>query len=119
MKNALMCVLALTLAGFFAGCLSSAQDSGVIFEHGLYEGSGRGYRGQIYVRLQVGAAGIEDITIISHMESQFPGVAAMEELLDQVLEHGFTDLDVVVGATFSSRGFLQAVENALQKARAQ
>ena len=37
----------------------------------------------------------------------------MEELLELVLETGSTDLDAVSGATFSSRGFLEAVDDAL------
>ena len=42
----------------------------------------------------------------------------MEELLEAVLETGSTDLDAVSGATFSSAGFLEAVEDALGKAAA-
>jgi uncharacterized protein with FMN-binding domain len=108
-------------AGFagviFPGCLSRAS----ILESGLapgtYEGSGRGYRGQIHVRVQLSMAGIEDIEIISHRESAFPGAAAMEELIDSILETGSTDLDAVSGATYSSRGFLEALDDALGKAR--
>jgi len=106
----------LTAAILLAGCLSSGLDREFSYTAGIYEGSGRGYRGPIHVRLQLGPAGIEDITITAHRESAFPGVAAMEELLEAVLEHETTDLDTVSGATFSSRGFLEAVENALKKA---
>ena len=83
---------------------------------GTYEGSSRGYRGQIHIQLQTSYAEIEDIVIISHQESSYPGAAAMEELLEAVLETGSTDLDAVSGATYSSRGFLEAVEDALAKA---
>jgi len=97
----------------FAGCLSSEAG----YRPGIYEGTGRGYRGPIHVRLQTAAAGIEYIVIVRHQESRFPGAAALEELIEAVLEHGSTDLDVVAGATFSSRGFFEAVEDALRKAR--
>ena len=83
---------------------------------GSYEGKGQGYRGQIVVRLQLSSAGIEDIVIVSHREGTHTGLSAMETLLELVLEHGSTDLDVITGASFSSRGFLEAVENALEKA---
>jgi len=99
-----------------AGCLSSGTVREAGFEPGIYEGSGRGYRGLVYVLVQAGPAGIEDIVITEHREFAFPGLAAMEELLDAVLEFGSTDLDVISGATFSSRGFLEAVENALKRA---
>jgi uncharacterized protein with FMN-binding domain len=68
------------------------------------------------VRLEISPSGIEDIVITSHNESAYPGLAAMEELLEAVLETGSTDLDAISGATFSSRGFLEAVEDALRKA---
>ena len=86
---------------------------------GIYEGTGSGYRGPIHIRLQTSYAEIEDITITSHQESSYPGAAAMEELLEAVLETGTTDLDAVSGATYSSRGFLEAVEDALARALAQ
>ncbi|MCL2601492.1 MAG: FMN-binding protein [Treponema sp.] len=104
-----------------AGCLSSGGSRKAAgyargFMPGVYEGSGRGYRGLILVRVQTGLAGIEDIAIAAHREFAFPGVAAMEELLEAVLEFGSTDLDVVSGATFSSKGFLEAVDDALKRA---
>ena len=118
-------ILALLLIGGMAaillpaGCLGSAFFRETGFSPGSYEGSGRGYRGPITVRVQVSSAEIEDIAIISHTEAAFPGSAALEELLELVLETGSTDVDAVSGATFSSRGFLEAVEDALRKAHGQ
>ena len=107
----------LTAAVFLAGCPGGASVRDTGYKPGIYEGSGRGYRGPVHVRLQMSPAGIEDIVITGHRESAFPGAAAMEELLEAVLEHETTDLDTVSGATFSSRGFLEAVENALKQAK--
>jgi uncharacterized protein with FMN-binding domain len=104
------------LSALILACLGLPSVGEAGYTPGTYEGAGSGYRGQIHVRVQVSAAGIEDIAIVSHQESNFPGFAAMEELLEQVLETGETDLDAVSGATYSSRGFLQAVEDALGKA---
>ena len=98
-------------------CLGLPSSREASLAPGVYEGIGSGYRGLIHVRVQTSAAGIEDVAIDSHQESSFPGLAAMEELLEQVLETGETDLDAISGATYSSRGFLQAVEDALEKAR--
>ena len=84
-----------------SGCLSADLMKETGYMPGIYEGSGQGYRGSIYVEVQVSHAGIEDIVITFHEESAFPGEAAMEELLDLVLETGDTDLDAVSGATFS------------------
>jgi fumarate reductase flavoprotein subunit len=102
----------------FMACLGSGFVREISYSPGTYEGTGQGHQGPIHVRLQISSAGIEDIVITSHRERTYPGTVAMEELLEEVLETGSTDLDAVSGATFSSMGFLEAVEDALGKAAA-
>ena len=99
------------------GCLGQDFFRESLYTPGTYDGTGRGYRGPIHVQVQVIPAGIEDITITGHSEGVYPGAYAMEELLDTILETGSVDLDAVSGATYSSRGFLEAVQAALEKAR--
>ena len=101
---------------FIQSCLGVGFVREISHTPGVYEGTGQGYRGPIHVRVQISHAGIEDIAITGHSEAAYPGGAAMEELLELVLETGSTDLDAVSGATFSSMGFLEAVEDALGKA---
>jgi uncharacterized protein with FMN-binding domain len=98
------------------GCLGSGFVREAGYTPGTYEGTGSGYRGPIHVEIEVSHTGIEDITITDHSEAAYPGAAAMEELLELVLETGTTELDAVSGASFSSAGFLEAVEDALGKA---
>ncbi|MDR0497130.1 MAG: FMN-binding protein [Treponema sp.] len=107
----------LPLLPMLLGCLGSGFVRETAYVPGVYEGTGLGYRGAVQVHVQISAAGIEDIVIISHKEGAYPGAAAMEELLEEMLETGSTDLDAISGATFSSIGFLEAVEDALGKAR--
>ena len=118
MKTKMIVLVITGFAALFlaAGCigLGSAPEAG--YRTGVYQGTGQGCRGPIVVQLQVSPAGIDDIIIISHREAPYPGGAAMEELLELVLETGSTDLDVISGASLSSRGFLKAVDNALEKA---
>ena len=93
----------------FAGCMSS---TGVYYQPGIYEGTGRGYRGAIKVQVHLSEGGIEDIEILEHQEDIF-AAAAMEELLELALEMNSPDLDAISGATVSSTGFLSALEAAL------
>ena len=97
----------------FMGCLSSA---GLSYEPGIYEGSGMGYRGLIWVRVFLSEGGIEDIEILEHQEDAF-AVEALEELRELALEMNSADLDAVSGATASSIGFLTALETALSMSR--
>jgi uncharacterized protein with FMN-binding domain len=115
----LLLITGIIFSGFaiiIAGCLANGFVRETSFMPGVYEGQGRGYRGTIHVQVQISHAGIEDIEIISHEESVYPGEAAILELLELILETDSSDLDTVSGATFSSRGFLEAVEDALGKA---
>ena len=105
----------LIIITLLVGCLGSGFIREAVYTPGIYEGYGEGFRGLIHVRVQVSVAGIDDIEILSHEESSYPGTAAMEELLEGILETGSTELDAVSGASFSSRGFLDAVEDALRK----
>ena len=118
-KNGKTLALALCFAALIYSCLSQNSSVGLNlgYRPGIYEGSGQAYRGPVHVRVQITPSGIEDIEITDHREGFFPGLAAMEELLDLVLIEGNTDLDAVSGATVSSRGFLDAVNDALDKAR--
>ena len=106
----------IVVLALLSSCLGLATVRNVDYIPGTYTGSGEGYRGRITVSLQLSESGIEDIVITSHQEAAYPGASAMEELLELVLEYGSTEVDVVSGATYSSFGFLDAVEAALQSA---
>ena len=98
------------------GCVGSGFIRETGYVPGTYEGTGSGYRGPIHVEVEVSYDGIDNITITGHSESSYPGAAAMEELLELILETGSTEVDAVSGASFSSAGLLEAVEDALRKA---
>ena len=81
----------------------------------VYEGIGKGYRGIVTVQVRMDGANILEIIIIDSEEDRLVGDAAMEELIDLVIMYNSTDIDAVSGATESSKGFLEAVENAIMK----
>jgi uncharacterized protein with FMN-binding domain len=87
------------------------------YRDGTWEGGGQGYGGDIWVQVRVASAIIQGIEISAHNEDPFIGGAAMDELLELVLEYQSTDLDGISGATESGTGFLAAVEDALNRAR--
>jgi uncharacterized protein with FMN-binding domain len=119
MRNAaLLAALVLPLcacAGFGPGGRGRIT-GGAAYRSAVYEGTGRGFRGTVRVAVRLEAGGITDIRIIEHHDDQAVGGAAMEELLDQILLYNTADLDAVSGATESSAGFLEAVEDALARA---
>jgi uncharacterized protein with FMN-binding domain len=78
-----------------------------------YEGSAMGYRGEIRVRVGFEKGAITDITVIESSEDRAVGGVAIEELTDLVLMYNTTEIDAVSGATETSKGFLDAIENAI------
>ena len=84
-------------------------------EGDVFEGTGQGYRGAITVQVRINGADITEINVIDSIEDKLIGGAAMEELIDMVIMYNSTDIDAVSGATETSRGFLEAVENAIMK----
>jgi uncharacterized protein with FMN-binding domain len=84
---------------------------------GVWEGIGRGYRGNILVRVTVTGGLIRNIEIAEHDEDSAVGWEAMMDILEQALPYGPAGLDTVSGATESSQGFLAALEDALRQGR--
>lgn len=81
---------------------------------GTYEGEGTGKGGTIKVELTIKDSEITDIKVLEHQET--PGYAdAMDKLRETMIATNQIDVDMVSGATLSSTGFLQAVNNAFEK----
>jgi len=98
------------LAILTAGCVVFGSN---VATGATFEGFGQGYRGQIRVLVRLDGGNITEIVVADSMEDRFVGGAAIEELISMVIEYNSTDIDVISGATESSRGFLEAVEDAI------
>jgi uncharacterized protein with FMN-binding domain len=103
----------LLAAGLFFACISQKTGNEGAFEGDFYEGAAMGYRGMIHVRVGMENGTITEITVIEAQEDRAVGWAAIEELTDLVLMYNTTEIDAISGATETSMGFLEAVENAI------
>ena len=83
------------------------------YNDGVYQGIARGYRGTIEVAVTVSSGMITDITVESgHDDREYLNMAA-SRIIPAIIEQQDTDVDTVSGATYSSRGIIEAVEDAL------
>ena len=98
-----------------AACLSFGKLA--VYEAGKWEGSGAGYNGAIRVVVETDTTSIIDINVLPHNEDALIGGEALRELKEYVLETDSTDIDAISGATQTCDGFIQAVDDALSKAR--
>lgn len=80
---------------------------------GTYTGTGKGMHSNIAVTVTVEGGAITSVTVDSHDET--PGVSdpAIEQIPAAIVEAGSTDVDAVAGATLTSNGIIEAVNNAL------
>lgn len=88
------------------------------YKDGIYEGSGTGFRGgTTTVSVTVENGNISDVQVVSY-EDDKPFFSRAEEIvISQIIENQSSDVDTVSGATYSSLGIMEAVENALVQAR--
>jgi uncharacterized protein with FMN-binding domain len=100
-----------------SGAPSGAASVGGLYTPGVYEGTGEGYEGPITVAVRVDETKIVRIEVMEHEETPGFSTAAFEELIGAIIATNSTEVDALSGASETSGGFLEAVENALEKAR--
>ena len=82
---------------------------------GVYTGSGQGFNGPIRVRVTISKGSITNVEILSHSDDN-PYFGRARAVISKILGKADKSVDTVSGATYSSRGILDAVRNALSKA---
>ena len=80
---------------------------------GTYEGSAQGYRGTVTVQVKVSGGMISSITVESYRDDDEFFNRAKDTVIGEIIAGQTTDVQAVSGATYSSRGIMQAVANAL------
>lgn len=117
----LMAAGAVAAPAALSGCSSedqggSTKKSAAGMNPGTYEGTGTGKRGDITVSVTVGERTLEDIQVVSHIESPVMSDNALEILPKKMLALQKIDVDTVSGATLTSMGLIEAVTNAVKAA---
>ena len=102
-----------------AGSADAAEESGSGYADGVYEGSGTGNGGEMKVSVTVEGGKISDI-VLQEGHSETPGIyeMAVDQVIPAIIEAQSTDVDSASGASMTSAGIREAVEDALSKAAA-
>jgi electron transport complex protein RnfG len=82
---------------------------------GSYTGEGRGFSGTIKVTIDVQNHRIVKITILEQQEVVEYWSKVREKIPKEILGKQNIDVDMVSGATYSSKGLIEAITNALEK----
>ena len=100
------------------GAGNSTKTDGETFDRlkdGVYEGEAAGYSGTTKVKVTVSGGKITAVEIVSHGDSGSYFNRA-KAVIEKVINKQSTDVDTVSGATYSSWGILNAINNALKGA---
>lgn len=80
---------------------------------GIYEGTGTGFAGKITVAVEIKDKKIVAITVLNVEADDAAFFNRAKGVIDRIIQSQNLDVDVVSGATYSSRGIISAVKNAL------
>ena len=88
------------------------------YKDGKYDGTGKGHSGETILSVVVKDGKVNDIELISHGDTEEIFASALEPVLTQAIENnGTSNVDTIAGATNSSNGLIEAINNALAKAQ--
>lgn len=107
---------ALLTAALFVGC--AATPTTPALKDGTYQGEGTGYKGPIKVEVVVKGGEVTKADVLENEETQELFDGAKESIVNEVLkENSADDIELVTGATNSSKGLVEAFKAALEKAK--
>ncbi|TLQ39608.1 flavocytochrome c [Ruoffia tabacinasalis] len=102
-------VLLLMLAVLMSVIPSQSVDAKV------FEGIGQGKHGDVKVEVTVEDEKIQSIEVLDSQENEVLAEPVYQSLSDAIIETNSVEVDVVSGSTATSEGFLQAVQDAIEK----
>lgn len=99
-----------------AGLVCSAFAAAVSAAPVTTQGTGVGKHGDVTVAVTFDSGKIKDIKIVKQQENPVLAAKVFTDLKQHVIDTNSVQLDAISGATFSSKGFLDAVVDAAKKA---
>lgn len=97
---------------------SKHENVPVTYSAGTYTGTGSGYNGPISLSVTFSKDGITDIDYSDNKETNHIGTPALPYLAEDAKQANGSGIDSVSGATFTSKGFKDALSDAAKQAKA-
>ena len=95
------------------------ESEDLAYKNGTYTGDGQGFGGNIQVQVTLENDTITDIQVVSAPGEDSAYLSQGQGVISTILAAQSTDVDTISGATFSSTGIINAVNDALGKAENQ
>lgn len=120
MKKKLLSVfLACAMAVTFVSCDKNENNSSNTensFVAGTYEGTAKGFGGEIKATVKLSDNKIEEIIVVGEKETPSIGSVAVETMPLEMVDKQMVNVDIVSGATVSSNAIIEAVTAAFASA---
>lgn len=100
------------------GAAEKKENVPVTYTAGTYTGTAEGYNGDVTLEVTFGKDSIEDIQVVESKETNHVGTVAYDIIIDDAKEANGSGVDVVSGATFTSKAMKDALNDAAEKAEA-
>ncbi len=98
---------------------AAESEEDLVYKNGTYTGDGQGFGGNIQVQVTLENDTITDIQVVSAPGEDSAYLSQGQGVISTILASQSTDVDTISGATFSSTGIINAVNDALGKAENQ
>ena len=98
---------------------TAESEENLAYKNGTYTGDGQGFGGNIQVQVTLENDTITDIQVVSAPGEDSAYLSQGQGVISTILASQSTDVDTISGATFSSTGIINAVNDALGKAENQ
>ena len=103
--------------GRWAGAIAGVVTGLEIHEipDGIYQGDGRGFGGNIVVEVEVRDGSLISIRVVEHTETPSIAGPALEAIPFTMIDRQTIRVDAYSGATATTKGIIEAVENAFSR----
>ncbi|WFD10675.1 FMN-binding protein [Tepidibacter hydrothermalis] len=115
-----ICLFAIITSLFATGCASkevSIMNEESTYKNGTYIGEGKGKDSTIKVEVTLEDDKITDIKMVSQNDTAGYADKAFENIKKEILENEDYNVDNVSGATKTTKGITDAIQNALENSQ--
>lgn len=95
---------------------TKSETAKVSFKPGTYTAEGKGNNGQVKVEVVFSDSKIESVTVKEHAETPGLSDGALKDVPAKIVEIQSLDVDVITGATYTSRAIKYAVADCVKQA---
>ncbi len=117
MKKKILYILAFIMTvGLLCSCANGGETQNPVLDDGAYVTSAKSKNGDLMVEMVVENGVISSLQVLSHSDDVEYAQKAIDELPSIIVESQSLGVDVISGATLTSRGILAAAANAIREA---